>query len=207
MTAATSCRGRKRPRRDEQDTPPRPTLEDLEQEDRAQQQLTPGRAGPDQPQAAAQEEVTPGRAGPDQPQAAAHREMIPGRSAVKQQGHSSMTDFLVGAGQAAKVTQATAQHQRPADSPVNGKTCYSCARAAATCTMSGRLYSERCVHQWLPWSSGCPIKGTCLGVCLRPKLSYFGYQKDRAACTQLCCLFSSLSCHYTLACTSISHRP
>ena len=51
-TAATGSRGRKRPRKEEEETPPRPTLDDLEQEDRAQQQATPGRAVLDQPQVA-----------------------------------------------------------------------------------------------------------------------------------------------------------
>ncbi|KAL0046517.1 hypothetical protein WJX82_002646 [Trebouxia sp. C0006] len=62
MTAATtSSRGRKRPRREEEDTPPRVSLEELEQQDRAQQKPTPDRAVPNQPLAAADQHLTPGR--------------------------------------------------------------------------------------------------------------------------------------------------
>ncbi len=77
MTAATtSSRGRKRLRREEEDTPPRVSLEELEQQDRAQQKPIPGRAVLEQPQAAAKPEATGGK------------------SAIKHHGQSSMTDFL-----------------------------------------------------------------------------------------------------------------
>ncbi|KAL0037867.1 hypothetical protein WJX79_002785 [Trebouxia sp. C0005] len=62
MTAATtSSRGRKRPRREEEDTPPRVSLEELEQQDRAQQKPRFGRAGLNQPFAAADQQPSPGR--------------------------------------------------------------------------------------------------------------------------------------------------
>ena len=113
MTAATtSSRGRKRPRREEEDTVPRVSLEELEEQDRAQQQPTPGRAVPNQPLAAADQRLTPGRSALNQPQAAANQQMTPGRAvleqpqaaakpataggkaAAKHHGQSSMTDFL-----------------------------------------------------------------------------------------------------------------
>ncbi len=110
MTAATSSsRGRKRPRREEEDTPPRVSLEELEQQDRAQQQPTPGRAvlnqplaaadqqltpALNQPQAVANQQMTPGRAVLEQPQAAVKLEGTGGKSAARHHGQSSMTDFL-----------------------------------------------------------------------------------------------------------------
>jgi len=113
MTAATSSsRGRKRPRREEEDTPPRVSLEELQQQDRAQQKPTPGRAVPNQPLAAADQHLTPGRSVLNQPQAAANQHMTPGgavleqpqaaakpegtggKAAVRHHGQSSMTDFL-----------------------------------------------------------------------------------------------------------------
>ena len=115
MTAATSSsKGRKRPRKEEEDTPPRISLEELEQQDRAQQQPTPGRAvlNPNQrlttadqlltpgrsalhkPQAATNQQMTPGGAVLDQPQAAVKSEGPGGKSAVRHHGQSSMTDFL-----------------------------------------------------------------------------------------------------------------
>ena len=113
MTAATtSSRGRKRPRREEEDTPPRVSLEELEQQDRAQQYLTPGRSALNQPHATTNQQMTPGGAVLEQPQAAANQQMTPGgavleqpqaaarpegtgaKVAVRHHGQSSMTDFL-----------------------------------------------------------------------------------------------------------------
>ena len=113
MTAATtSSRGRKRPRRDEEDTPPRVSLEELEQQDRAQhyptrgravlnqplaaadQLLTPGRSALNKPQAAANQQMTPGRAVLEQPQAAGRPEGTGAKATVRHHGQSSMTDFL-----------------------------------------------------------------------------------------------------------------
>lgn len=96
MTAATTGRGRKRSRKEEGDTPPRPSLDDLEQEDRAQQQGTPGRAAGGQPQAVLSHWPTPGRPGSGQPQAEAKQQLTPGRMVLKHQGQSSMTEFLTG---------------------------------------------------------------------------------------------------------------
>ena len=107
MTAATTGRGRKRSRRDEEDTPPRPSLDDLEQEDRAQQQGIPGRAAGGQPQAVLSHWPTPGRPGSGQPQqhgkavagqpqAEAKQQLTLGRMVLKHQGQSSMTEFLTG---------------------------------------------------------------------------------------------------------------
>jgi hypothetical protein len=110
--ATTSSRGRKRLRREEEDTPPRVSLEELEQQDRAQQKPTPGRAVLNQPLAAADQQLTPGRSGLNQPRAVANQQMTPGgavleqpqaaakpeatggKSAIKHHGQSSMTDFL-----------------------------------------------------------------------------------------------------------------
>ncbi|DBA67871.1 TPA: hypothetical protein ACH3X2_014155 [Trebouxia sp. C0005] len=113
MTAATtSSRGRKRPRREEEDTPPRVSLEELEQQDRAQQKPRFGRAGLNQPFAAADQQPSPGRSVLSQPQAAANQQMTPGgavleqsraaakpegtggRSAARHHGQSTMKDFL-----------------------------------------------------------------------------------------------------------------
>lgn len=122
MTAPTSIRGRKRPRREEEETPPRPTLDDLEHEDQAQ--LTPGRAIWDQPQDAGPSRSTDlghphaekqqDRATPEQMAAAVRADGIWSqeatesrdqatfsRSATKHQGQSSITDFLSGARQSA----------------------------------------------------------------------------------------------------------
>jgi len=128
MTAATtSSRGRKRPRREEEDTPPRISLEELEQQDRAQQKPTPDRAVPNQPLAAADQHLTPGRSVLNQPQAAANQHMTPGgavleqpqaaakpegtggKAAVRHHGQSSMTDFLTIA-PAVQTGLPTAQH-------------------------------------------------------------------------------------------------
>ena len=128
MTAATtSSRGRKRPRREEEDTPPRISLEELEQQDRAQQKPTPDRAVPNQPLAAADQHLTPGRSVLNQPQAAANQHMTPGgavleqpqaaakpegtggKAAVRHHGQSSMTDFLTIA-PAAQTGLPAAQH-------------------------------------------------------------------------------------------------
>lgn len=113
MTAATtSSRGRKRPRREEGDTPPRVSLEELEQQDRAQQKPRFGRAVLNQPFAAADQQPLPGRSVLSQPQAAANQQMTPGgavleqsqaaakpegtggRSAARHHGQSTMKDFL-----------------------------------------------------------------------------------------------------------------
>lgn len=120
MTAPTGSRGRKRSRKEEEETPPRPTLDDLEREDQAQ--LTLGRAIWDQPQVAGPSRTADpghphaaqheGRAAPEQA-AAADRAGAVGpqqatesrgqgmlsRSATRHQGQSSITDFLSGAGQ------------------------------------------------------------------------------------------------------------
>lgn len=128
MTAATtSSRGRKRPRKEEEDTPPRVSLEELEQQDRAQQKLTPGRAVLNQPLAAADQLQTPGRSALNKPRAAANQHMTPGgvvleqphaaarlegtggKSAVRHHGQSSMTDFLTVA-PAAQTGLLVAQH-------------------------------------------------------------------------------------------------
>ena len=128
MTAATtSSRGRKRPRREEEDTPPRISLEELEQQDRAQQKPTPDRAVPNQPLAAADQLLTPGRSALNKPQAAANQQMTPGRavlerpqaavkpegtggkSTARHHGQSSMTDFLTIA-PAAQTGLPTSQH-------------------------------------------------------------------------------------------------
>lgn len=119
MTAPTSGRGRKRSRREEEETPPRPTLDDLEQEDQAQ--LTPGRATWHQPQTAGpyrsadlghphaeehQDRATPEQmvradgAGPQQATESKGQARLSG-SATKHEGQSSIKQFLSGAGQSA----------------------------------------------------------------------------------------------------------
>lgn len=101
MTAPSSSRVRKRARKEEEETPPRPTLDDLEREDRAQ--LTPGRAVWDQPQVADSSRAVPEQAAaPDRARVAGPQQGIEstgqGRSATRHQGQSSITD-LSGAGQ------------------------------------------------------------------------------------------------------------
>lgn len=136
MTAATSSRGRKRHREEEEETPPRPTLDDLEQEDRAQQQVTPGRAVPDQPPKVAgpylgsedtrhpQDQGTPptsgqGRASPEptapatgaggvQPQ----RGALTTSSATKRPGQNSISDYLSRAGPNTEAGISDQQQQR-----------------------------------------------------------------------------------------------
>lgn len=119
MTATTSSRGRKRSRREEEDTPPRPTLDDLEQEDQAQ--LTPGRATWHQPQIAGpsssadlghspaeahqdrgttQQTFRADGVGPQQATESKGQTRL-GRSATKHQGQSSIKQFLSGAGPSA----------------------------------------------------------------------------------------------------------
>ena len=129
MTAATTSRSRKRSRREEEETPPRVSLEDLEQQDRTQQRLAPGSADSKQPQAAAHHQVTPGRGVADQPQvrpdvrkppggavahqpsAAAKKTTLAGKSSAQHHGQSSMTDFLTGA-HAVQEGQPTPQHEQ-----------------------------------------------------------------------------------------------
>lgn len=104
-------------------------MEDLEQQDRSQQKLTPGKADSKQPQAAAHDLVTPGRGVADQPQvmpdvrkspggavahqpsAAAKKQASSGKSSAQHHGQSSMTDFLTGA-HAVREEQPTPQHER-----------------------------------------------------------------------------------------------
>ena len=104
-------------------------MEDLEQQDRTQQKLTPGKANSKQPQAAAHHLVTLGRGTADQPQvmpdvqkapdgavahqpsAAAQKNALAGKSSAQHQGQSSMTDFLTGA-HAVGEGQLTPQHEQ-----------------------------------------------------------------------------------------------
>lgn len=104
-------------------------MEDLEQQDRTQQKLTPGKANSKQPQAAAHHLVTPGRGtaeqphvmpdvqkAPDgavahQPSAAAKKQASAGKSSGQHQGQSSMTDFLIG-GHAVREEQPTPRHEQ-----------------------------------------------------------------------------------------------
>ncbi|KAL3146027.1 hypothetical protein ABBQ38_015382 [Trebouxia sp. C0009 RCD-2024] len=114
LTAATSSRGRKRPRKEEEETPPRPTLDDLEQEDRAQQQATPGRAVLVQPQIS----------GPSGSKGSAPATEAVGQGALtispatKHPGQSSITDFLSRAGQSTQTGMSDqAQGASEAQSP------------------------------------------------------------------------------------------
>ena len=88
MTKPAASRGRKRSRREEEDTPPR-SLEELEQQDKEEQQRAQaGKALLQQPQGRASPPNAPGRA------FLGSRGMPAGKSPMKQQGQSSMTDFL-----------------------------------------------------------------------------------------------------------------
>ncbi|KAL3155760.1 hypothetical protein ABBQ32_012777 [Trebouxia sp. C0010 RCD-2024] len=103
----TAAKGRKRPRKEEEETPPRPTLDDLEEEDRAQQQATPGRAVLGQPQVAGPS----GSKGMRHPQAERDR----GRSVLEQgraspgQGGSSPEQTAPGTTGSAPGVQAVGQ--------------------------------------------------------------------------------------------------
>ena len=127
MTAPTSSRGRKRSRIEQEETPPRPTLDDLEQEDQAQ--LTPGRAIWHQPQGSGpsrrtdlgqphaqkhQDRATPEQAvraeGAGLQQATEFKGQARlSRSATKHQAQSSIKGYLSGAGQS---THAGISHQQ-----------------------------------------------------------------------------------------------
>ena len=141
MTPLTSSRGRKRPRREEEETPPRPTLDDLEHEDQAQ--WTPGRAIWNQPQDAGPSRSTylghphadkqQDRATPEQTAAAVRADGARSqeatasrgqaslsRSATKRQGQSSITDFLSGAGPSAHAGIPD-QQQEASEAPSAGE--------------------------------------------------------------------------------------
>ena len=140
MTAPTNSRGRKRYRREEEETPPRPTLDDLEQEDQAQ--LTPGRAKQHQPQIARpsrsadlghshaekhQDKATPEQtvsADGVEPQQATEStgQARLSRSTTRHQGQSSIKAFLTGAGQSAhagmlRQQQGASEAQSPGEIP------------------------------------------------------------------------------------------
>ncbi|DBA80829.1 TPA: hypothetical protein ACH3X1_008046 [Trebouxia sp. C0004] len=171
MTAATtSSRGRKRPRREEEDTPPRVSLEELEQQDRTQQKPTPGRAVLNQPLAAADQQLTPGRSGLNQPLAAANQRITPGRAALEQpqavakpeaaggktaarhhrraeqhdrhHGQSSMTDFLT----IAPATQAglSAANHGLLEAHSDGETLCRIARGIPALQMHTRQTDTTC---------------------------------------------------------------
>lgn len=93
-------KGRKRPRREEEATPPR-SLQELEQQDREEQQrVQAGRAFQEQPQGRA--------ATPKSPGTATSSKETAGKMSLKQKGQSSLTDFFKG-GQKAETAQRLPQ--------------------------------------------------------------------------------------------------
>ena len=158
MTALTTSRGSKRSRREEEDTPPRPTLDDLEREDQAEQHMAPGRALLNHPQEAelpagtalgqSQAADQQGRAEPSpagqtrrasgaQPPVGQHHQLVTsGKSAKKHQGQSSITNFLTGALQPANTDVQHQQQQASHISSSPGETCFSLLAAAASVALS-----------------------------------------------------------------------
>ena len=137
MTAPTTSRGRKRSRREEEDTPPRPTLDELEREDRAQQHMTPNRPVSDQPQermllggtasGLSHPAHQQGRAGGAQPQQAEGQEqqlVTPGKSVKKQQGQSCITNFLTAAPQSSNTDTQLQQREASHIPSLPGETLF-----------------------------------------------------------------------------------